>query len=365
MDVFPERLPPGTVLERSPLGAVRAAARSEGRVLLTTPVPQQQTAWTKARQDVHQLLRSWGYQVVEMPARLRPGEWLAALRQLRGHLANGGHLLIEYPFPQRRRAYLLSLFSRATGVRLYGLLHDLDSLRFPDSPPRRELAVLSLFDGLVTHNREMSNWLREGGLDGRLAELNLFDYLTDRPPAPCAAQTWSTPLKIACCGNLSWDKAGYVYDPRLADLRGVELDLYGAFFEAGRTPPGPVRFRGVFDPSEPQLDGRYHFGLVWDGSAAERCSGNYGRYMRYNNPHKLSLYLVLGLPVIVWRQAAIADFVQRCGVGVTVNDLRELADIPQWVRARDYQEMVRNVAPLAEAARRGDFLRDALVRLLR
>lgn len=59
-----------------------------------------------------------------MAARL----WSGLMRELAG----GGHMLIEYPFGQRRRAYLLYLLKWFVPVRLYALLHDLDSLRFEE-----------------------------------------------------------------------------------------------------------------------------------------------------------------------------------------------------------------------------------------
>ncbi|MBA2961522.1 MULTISPECIES: hypothetical protein [Ramlibacter] len=361
----PEQLAPGAVLDRSPLGAVRAAAASERKVLLTTPVPQQTTAWTKARRDVRHLLRSSGYQLLEVPAGGSAADWLRLHRGLRERLARNGHILIEYPFDQRKRLYGLLVLSRLLGVRLYGLIHDLDSLRFPNSPVEREIAILRLFDGLVSHNGTMSQWLRDNGVRRRMADLNLFDYLTDEPPATWREDDIARPLKVACAGNLSWGKARYVYDSRLAALRGVQLDLYGAFYESDRVPDTGLRFRGAFDPDRPVLHDRYHFGLVWDGTAVDQCAGSYGQYMRYNNPHKLSLYVALGLPVVVWREAAIADFVERCGIGVTVRDLRELGSIPDRVDAAAYRRMARNLVPLTEAVRRGDFLHDALVRLLR
>lgn len=41
------------------------------------------------------------------------------------------------------------------------------------------------------------------------------------------------------------------------------------------------------------------FGLVWDGNSMDTCTGNYGSYLRINDPHKVSLYLSSGLPIIV------------------------------------------------------------------
>ena len=364
---MPPQVPEGSsaVLDHRGLGAVRGGAAVEPRILLTTPVPQQKTAWTKARMDVLHLLRDAGYTVVEVPARTSPGAWLGLLRQLRHELGGGGHLFIEYPFVQRKRLYLLAAMARLAGARFYVLLHDLDSLRFGDSPKAREIAVLRLFDGIVSHNPAMTEWLREGGIRSRVIALNLFDYRCGTTGGPWHEDTVGSPLKVACCGNLSWDKARYIYDPRLSSLPGVELDLYGAFFEPERMPSQHLRYCGAFDPDTPALQRRYHFGLVWDGTGVDNCAGRYGNYMRFNNPHKLSLYVALGLPAIVWRESAIARFVEQCGIGVTVQDLRELSEIPRRVSTPEYQAMVRNIAPLSRAVRRGDFLYDALIRLLR
>lgn len=353
------------VLDRPGLGAVRSASAGERKVLLTTPVPSQKTAWTKARRDVLHLLHASGYSVLEVPAQARPGPWLALLRQLRHALAGGGHILIEYPFVQRKRLYALAAMARLAGAQFHVLLHDLDSLRFDDSPQGRELRILRLFDGIVSHNPAMTGWLREGGIGAPIADLNLFDYRCATAGGPWHEDGIEAPLKVACCGNLSWDKARYIYDPRLSALQGVDLDLYGAFFEPARMPSRHLHYLGAFDPDTPALRGRYHFGLVWDGTGVDQCEGSYGHYMRFNNPHKLSLYVAMGLPVIVWHEAAIAQFVQRCGIGVTVRDLRELEDIPRRVGDREYRAMVRNIAPLSRSVRRGDFLHDALVRLLR
>jgi hypothetical protein len=346
------------------LGARGAAVARGRRILLATAVPDQKTAWTKARKDVQRLLREDGYDVVVLPLGADALGWARLLATLRTTLRRGGHLLIEYPFDQRKRIYPIVALARMLRVRLLALVHDLDSLRFPDSPMERELAILRLFDGVVSHNATMTRWLRDGGMTQPIVDLSLFDYRCDTPVRTWHEEQVSSPLKVACCGNLSWGKARYVYDKRLAALEGVQLDLYGAFFEADKADPR-LRFRGVFDPDAPALEDRYHFGLVWDGTRVEQCDGSYGTYMRYNNPHKLSLYVALGLPVIVWGEAAIADLVQRCGIGVAVHDLREMGQIAARVSTADYQAMVRRLQPLTEAVRAGGFLRDALIRLQR
>ena len=54
-----------------------------------------------------------------------------------------------------------------------------------------------------------------------------------------------------------------------------------------------------------------NFGLVWDGTSLDGCNGRYGEYLKFNNPHKTSLYLSCGIPVIIWKEAALADFVEE------------------------------------------------------
>jgi hypothetical protein len=346
-----------------PMANAKPCTSSRGKgVLLTNAVPDQQTAWTKARSDVRKLLQDDGYFAVPLPAMSNIGGWAWLAATLHRRLQTGDHLLIEYPFGGRKRLYPIVGLARALGVPLFGLVHDLDSLRYPDSQSWRELAILRLFDGLVSLNASMTKWLRDGGVRRRIVDLTLWDYLCQTPERAWHEDTLTVPLKVACCSNLSWGKAGYIYDPNLADLPGVSLDLYGAFFERNRADPR-LHYRGCFDADAPYLQDHYHFGLVWDGTAINRCEGAYGNYMRYNNPHKLSLYIALGLPVIVWREAAAAEIVRRFDIGVTVRDLREIGEIAARVDPAHYQRMVRNLQPLTADVRRGAFLRDAVSRL--
>jgi hypothetical protein len=348
----------GTMQINSFLQGGATVAPSSNRVLVTTTVPEQKTAWTKARKDVLKLASETGYVPLALPGNASPLAWWRFLRALSARLAPGGHVLIEYPIDQRKRLLPLWQFCRWRGVRLDALIHDLDSLRF-DTPRQREIAILRMFDGLISHNAAMTSWLREGGIRGQVVDLGLFDYCAPQ------AHAWheegiSTPLKVVCAGNLSYPKARYLYDPRLGQLEGVELSLFGVFFEPDRMPDSPVQYKNAFDPDTPRLDGPYHFGLVWDGSGVDRCEGRYGHYMRYNNPHKLSLYAALGLPVVVWEEAAIARFVLDRGIGVAIADLRELGSLPSRVNSEAYRRMAANMRTVGQAALEGQFLRRAL-----
>ena len=102
------------------------------------------------------------------------------------------------------------------------------------------------------------------------------------------------------------------------------------------------------------------FGLVWDGDDLDACTGEWGEYLRWNNPHKLSLYLASGLPVVTWSEAATADFIKEHDVGFTVSSLRDLPGEFAQIPKERYSEMQSNARKLAEKLRSGYFLTAAM-----
>ena len=106
------------------------------------------------------------------------------------------------------------------------------------------------------------------------------------------------------------------------------------------------------------LTGKY--GLVWDGDSIETCSGGKGEYLKINNPHKLSLYLAVGLPVIIWDEAAEADFVLRENVGFTVRSLYELPGKMSDISDNNYEIMKKNAETVGARLRNGEYLTMAL-----
>ena len=119
-------------------------------------------------------------------------------------------------------------------------------------------------------------------------------------------------------------------------------------------------YNGSFSPEElvSHLEGS--FGLVWDGISAETCAGAFGEYLRINNPHKLSLYLAAGLPVIIWKEAALAPFVAENKVGFAVSSLYEIRDVVDRLPDNEYQTMKENAKQIGLHLRKGQYLLTAL-----
>lgn len=91
-------------------------------------------------------------------------------------------------------------------------------------------------------------------------------------------------------GNLSPEKSRYLYKLRKLDM-DLKFDLYGLNYEQVDFQKENWNYKGVFSPEElvSVLQGDY--GLVWDGDELLSCSGSTGEYLKYNNPHKVSLYI--------------------------------------------------------------------------
>ena len=82
--------------------------------------------------------------------------------------------------------------------------------------------------------------------------------------------------------------------------------------------------------------------------------------MKYNNPHKLSLYIAAGIPVIVWKQAAVAKFVQDHNIGLTVNSLKEISDKIDKLTKEEYESFLLNIRELQIKVCGGYFTNKAL-----
>ena len=136
-------------------------------------------------------------------------------------------------------------------------------------------------------------------------------------------------------------------------------NLYGPNYE-GEKENDNIRYLGSFPPDEipSVIEGK--FGLVWDGEKLDTCEGGTGEYLKYNNPHKTSLYLVAGLPVIIWKKSAMAKFIEREKVGFTVNSLEEIKNKINSMTREEYDEMTANAKAVSARLSSGYYLKKAL-----
>lgn len=338
-------------------------------------------AGAKAPNDIYTLCERRGWAMLSYPCpqkrlstrvfRLRRGIllflfWFSALFRLKP-----GDLVF-YQHPVRYGSKIACRYIRRLQkkqVRFLALVHDLDTLRYElvYTPGARTNAffedntLLRQFDAVICHNERMKAFLLEKGFpEERLICLQLFDYLI----SSSAVQAGEPSSGIVIAGNLDQNKSGYLYQLAQLDL-SFPVHLYGVNYTESGKAQNALVYHGSFAPEQlPQmLAGR--FGLVWDGNSLDTCCGPGGNYLRYNNPHKLSLYLAAGIPVITWCDAAVASFVENNRIGITVASLRELPEVLSSVSDEDYSEMKERVKTIQERVIRGDYFNQAVEQALK
>ncbi len=321
-------------------------------------------AGNKARRDVDAIFARRGYELLETVIEtrfestldkvgyvLRASTWkeILKLRSVKAQL-----VFAQFPVYGNKlmRETLGDFFSRN---RMLFIVHDLDALRnFGSASTADEIKQLNRAEFLIVHNRRMLERLREIGVSTPMIALELFDYLLDGelPSRPSDSGN-----AIVFAGNLS--KSAFLKS--IGELK-VQFNLYGPGGE-DLSELGNVEYRGSFSPEEVPYKLEGGFGLIWDGDSIDTCAGAFGEYLRLNNPHKLSLYIAAGLPVVTWTRAAIADFIAENGIGFTVDSLREIPSRLEKINAAEYRSMLENSARLQKKIAAGFFTNRALERV--
>ncbi|MBQ3393511.1 MAG: hypothetical protein IJG52_08880 [Lachnospiraceae bacterium] len=343
----------------------------------------QRTAGNKARNDISQILEENGFQGISVAVSPKDRHSQNLLQKAAYHvylrnkwkeslsvLQAGDTLLIQFPIVQHS-VLLESVIAgvRKRGVKIILLIHDLEILRsaMRTDVSRREKIRLRLeeesllrqSDALIVHNAKMREELAGMGYArGKMAVLGIFDYLIpeteeDRRYAKTSADG---PLIVA--GVLRRHKAAYAY--ALPDA--PRYNLYGVDYEG--EPKENVTYHGSFPADELPGVMEGSFGLVWDGDSVTTCSGTYGAYLRINNPHKVSLYLASGLPVMIWKEAALAEFVKKNGCGIPVGSLEEIPSVMDELSAQEYEALREGACKVARRLRAGRYTMRAVNKAL-
>lgn len=320
------------------------------------------SAGNKARTDIEAIMASLGYRNLALKQSVSHGGLKHFVRNLAGVLKQcaliqkGDIMVLQYPM----KKYFTPVchIAHARGAKVVALIHDLGSFRRKALTEEKEIRRLSNADLIIAHNAAMRSWLERRGCTAKVTELGIFDFLNHSRPAENHEP--GANYKVVYAGNLQRRKNSFLYSIK---PQGWSMVLYGNGFEASEAAGSEnIDYRGFAKPSDLIKDAGGDFGLVWDGDSIQKCSGAYGEYLRVNNPHKTSLYIRCGLPVIIWKEAALAPFIEREGLGITVGSLEELHDILPSITPDQYIEMRRRVLAIGERLANGKYARAALLR---
>ena len=85
--------------------------------------------------------------------------------------------------------------------------------------------------------------------------------------------------------------------------------------------------------------------------------------MMLSTPRKMSLYLTQGMPVIVWKWSAMADFVRENRLGLVVDSLEAIPGAIRLLTEEEYAGMAASARAWGEKLRKGGMTRTALEQL--
>lgn len=232
------------------------------------------------------------------------------------------------------------------------IIHDLNSLRFKKTNDiilsKEEIEELKSSKFVICHNDKMKEVLLRNGISERsIVVLGVFDYRAINIGEN--AETIQEKINVFYAGNLTNEKSPFVY--QLDDKKlNFNLLLYGKGLENDISKK--IKYNGTFSPDDlSSIQG--NLGLVWDGNYDESDENEmFKNYTKFNNPHKLSCYLAKGMPVIVWKKAAVADFVEKNNIGYVISNIYDINSL----NFGDYDEKKKNAEKIGEKIRRGYYI---------
>ncbi len=337
---------------------------------------------SKGRDDYFEVLRRMGFKRIAIPP-FRPRRFLSlrervlfefrltdAWRKSLKVLKAGDTLIIHSPNSEKFIAFA-SMIRRLhkKGCRIVTITFELETFFMMDyrrfarikrnASKRTEAILFDVSDAVVVHNDVMKNRLMQAGFDGnKMFSVGVMDYLREEPLHFAPADRIAKDKPVIYAGHLTAEKSTFEYDLP----EGFRCNLYGQDYT------GPVNdyvcYKGAYDPIELMDIMEGSFGLVWEGNSSDGCYGAYGDYLTFNNPHKIALYLASGIPVIVWKGAAMADFVRKEKCGLIVDNLREVPELIEGLTDDEYETMKERACIVGNEMRKGVHIRNAVEKAL-
>lgn len=323
-------------------------------------------AGPKAKNDVNKILDKKDFRGIsfKIPSNqyIRPlvakHIWKKRLRNL-----NNSLVICQYPFYSHvieKSLVREIIFQRKKykDNKYVAFIHDIESLRQnPDDKEHidRELNILNEFDVLVCHNLCMKQWLIENGITSKIYILNLFDYLS-KSKFEINNQTNINYKVLNFAGNLK--KANFLREP----FTVLDINIYGPNYDKNFNRKN-YHYKGEFSPEEIPDHINNGFGLIWDGKNSKSPTGAYGNYLRYITPHKFSLYLRSGVPVIAWKDSAIASYIEDNSLGFVIESLDEIDQLISNMTYEKYVEMKNNCLEFSQKLGNGFFTKQVLKKI--
>ena len=336
-------------------------------VLISVIKSSNSNAGPKAPKDISEILERTGKVepiLLESEKHMDYPLFLHLIQELKRVRAEGRKAILQYPlqpfFFFEQQKVFAEAYSYLDPDNTVLWIHDINKIRFTQrSECYTELEWLKPFRHFIVHNAVMEKYLQEQLGVGRYIQNEIFDYICTVNNQQETQRNASDFIpQVAFAGNLEREKSFFLYDLE-PEKMSFRLNVYGK--REGLIKNAKICYRGNFSPDilPGQLKG--DFGLIWDGAISSENINSFKDYTRYNTPHKFSCYMAAGLPVIAWREAAIAEVIRKYQVGYLIDSLYEINDLDFSL----YEEYRKNAQKLGEKVRSGYFTRQVFEQIER
>lgn len=301
-------------------------------------------AGNKAVRDVTQILKECGYKSLNIISKF---PYLHLLR-LFLTLKKGDCVILQWPIYSYSMELLVNVLVTKQ-VQLTLLIHDLNSLRNCIVNSFVENKLMHFAKKIIVHTNAMKQYLENLGIESsKMSVLTSFDYLTNDN---LRIRQYSN--EVVYAGNLS----------KSTFLQKIPNDSFGIKFNCYGLPAGIIpkhlTYKGTFmSENVSMIEGSW--GVVWDGDSISTCDGSIGEYVKVNSPHKVSLYIVSGLPIIIWKYAGLADYIVERKLGIVIESLSDIQNAIMAVSMEQYQEMLVSIREEAEILKLGGHLKNVI-----
>lgn len=268
-------------------------------------------------------------------------------------IKRGTLVLFQYPFAPFGEffTYFFCRCLKRKKCYLVILVHDLVHYRETKVFDKTEIKTLNTASELIVHTTQMQQLFKEYGVNRPCQFLWLFDYLTEE--VPCNKSNPDNVNSVAFAGAL--DKSIFLKKLREIKYNNIRLHLYGGKPSDTAEFPDWMMYVGRFNPENVTMLTE-EWGLAWDGISIESLQGVIGNYLKYIAPHKVSLYIAAGIPVILSKESALAEYIEQNKLGVTISSLLELDNKILNQNKEEYLLIRKNVLNKSEVLRNGKML---------
>lgn len=319
-------------------------------------------AGSKARIDCEKIIKQLNYKPLDLyfSNRLIYFKSIFKRHSELKNLNEGDSIIIQYPYYFKcwDKVFKKLQKLRNKNIKIIAIIHDIISLRSKneDMDICNEMNLLNKFDYIISHNESMSKFLKDNGVKNKILNLEIFDYISDSSNYT----RYDDFKKVYIAGNLSKNKSQYIYTDEFNKLN-YKIYLYGPNFDEKIIKlNNNIEYKGCFPAESLGEQFGNGFGLVWDGNSIDECNGAMGEYLKYNNPHKTSMYLSTGMPIIIWKEAAMAKFIEENKLGICIESLKEIEYIFKNMSTSEYNEIKNNCNEISKKIREGYFLKKIL-----